>query len=184
MRRVQIAVAIFALLGVVGAGVFFLTRDKVQRPGTISNPKLVELMNRQVATWGTRQTGAGMNGTHQQGAAAWMQEIAEISVNYIEPFNRKFRHFQAELTLRDGAHVSARCGNNAAMVVRFKLFNGLATDAWTDGSELKNEMAIAIARLDTVIDCVIRVDMDRHPTRYFNPAPAEKSPAEMSQEWK
>lgn len=172
------------MLGAVAAGVFFLTREKVQRPGTVSNPKLAELMNQEVATWGTRQTGSGMNGTHQQGAAAWMQEIAEISVNYVEPFNRKFRHFQAELTLRDGAHVSARCGNNASMVVRFKLFNGLATDAWTDGSELKHEMAIAVARLDTVIDCVIRADMERHPTRYFKPAPVEKSPAEMSKEWK
>ncbi|MBP9086096.1 MAG: hypothetical protein KBG15_08255 [Kofleriaceae bacterium] len=176
-----------AIVGLVVAGLargYFLSREKVLNPGNISNPKLAAMSYQQVAPWDARMTGAGMNGTHQQGTVTWMQEIAEVSYNYIETSTRKISHYQAEITLRNGAHVPAHCGKDAALVVRFKIVNGLATDAWSDGRELKSDVATATLQLNNVIDCVIRADMQLHPNRYFKQAPVGKTPSEISNEWK
>lgn len=182
-RRLILAAVVGVLVGGLALG-YFISRDKIHKPGNISNPKLAVLLNQQRATWGTRMTGAGMNGNHQQGADTWMQDIAEVSYNFIETSTRKFSHYQVELTLRDGSHMSKPCGKDAALVVRFKIVNGQATDAWTDGRELKSDIATATIWLNNVIDCVIRVDMNRHPNRYYKPAPVGKTPSEISNEWK
>ncbi len=178
-----VAVGIGAVVGGLAIG-YFISRDKVHKPGNISNPKLAALLNQQMAIWGTRMTGDGMNGTHQQGADTWMKEIAEVSYNYIETSPAKFSKFQAEIALRDGSLVSQWCGKDAALVVRFKFVNGLATNAWTDGGELKSDVATATLQLNNVIDCIISADMERHHDRYYKPAPVGKTPGEISKEWK
>ncbi len=184
MRVLKLTLGVLVLGAAFAVGMYCLLRDKVQRPGNISNPKLAELFNQQVGTWGTRWNGGGMNGSQQQGAAAWMNEIAEVSLNYIKTSTVKFSHFQAEITLRDGVHISAPCGKDAALVARFTFSNGQATEAWTDGSERSADVATATARLNNVVDCIVRADMDRHRERYFKLAPTGKTPAEISKEWK
>jgi hypothetical protein len=188
MRKIWIAGAAVLVAVAVYLG-WYWTRDKVHGPGNLANPKLAELMNQQIDTWSTRNTGAGISETAQQGVNQWFSEIREVSIHYVETQPSKFSYSEAHFVLNNDSSFSHRCGQRGVLVIKLEFANGKATGAWTDGKERSADIDQAKRSLAEVVECIVYADMSRsapnsHPDRYYRKLPLGKSPSEISNEWK
>lgn len=188
MRKLWILLACAAFAAAIYFGWYF-SHDQRDEPGKVANPKLAELLNLEITTWGERTQGAGMSPTAQQGANEWFSEIREVSISFVRTQPSKFSYSEAEFVLNNGRRFSHRCGERGVLPVRLEFANGKSTAAWTDGRERSADVAQAKASLARVVDCIIFADADlstpnSHPDRYYKRAPVGKTPAEISNEWK
>jgi hypothetical protein len=164
-----------------------------EAPGNISNPKLVELINREINAE-IRQIdpdkNAGWTKDAKKATELWMSNITEVVARcrYGKNNENKFNQIELDIYTRSGnslksVYTGQRCfyKMSVPLVMRVKFANGRAIVALTDGRELTRSVDLIRYEVSQFAEHTVKADRSRNRDIYLS---SEKSRAEIEEEWK
>ena len=168
------------------------TDGPLEVPGSLPNPKLVELINVSLDEQIKRMDPGWSRGFLPQAAGnarLWLQEINEVVARcrYGPRNNSKSNLLEYDISLGSGEvikdlYTGQRCayqiGPPLVMRVRFK--GGRVVEALTDGRERNAPVTSAKGEIDLLAESVVRADWSRRQSLYFLP---DKTASDISKEW-
>jgi hypothetical protein len=164
-----------------------------EAPGNISNPKLVELINREINAEIKQidpEKNAGWTKDAKKATELWMLDITEVVVRcrYGKGNENKFNQIELDISTRSGnslknVYTGQRCfyKMSVPLVMRVKFENGRAIDALTDGRELNGSVDLIKYEISQFAEHTVRADRSRNRNKYLS---SEKSRQEIEEEWK
>ncbi|RKG71896.1 hypothetical protein D7V88_39005 [Corallococcus terminator] len=173
----------------------------IEVPGTLPNPKLAQMMNRELdrelLRFGTENaTALQMKGPQPYIAEAgengrrWLQEISSVVSRCRHGMRNESKSnlMEYDITLKSGVQLKGvYTGTNCAywsklrpLVLRANFEDGRVTEVFTDGRE--RQSPVDFYKTDTMnfAKYVLRADQSRNPANY-RPAPASK--ADIAKQW-
>lgn len=180
--------AISFLTGLLNA----CTDGPLEMPGSLPNPKLVELINLSLDEQIKRMDPSWSRGFLPQAAGnarLWLQEINEVVARcrYGPRNNSKANLLEYDISLGSGEAINnlytgQRCTYQISppLVMRVRFASGRVVEALTDGRERNAPVASAKGEIDLLAKSVVRADWSRRQSLYFLP---DKTASEISKEW-
>jgi hypothetical protein len=183
------------LSAIVGISLFCTScfDSEPEKPGSLTNPKLVELINQQVENQ--------LRAIDPKKLAAFRSDArinVEIWLSSIDEAIARCRHgpgddtksnmLVLDIETKTGISIKElytgqRCFYQLSkpLVMRVKFEKGRAIDAKTDGRELKSSVSVVKGEIAEFAHILVRADFSRNRGQYFIP---EKSEREIAEEWK
>jgi hypothetical protein len=189
---------LFPTLKRSGLGLFLLVsagclEAPPETPGNLSNPKLVELINREIAVE-LRQIDPDKSPAWRPEARqlteAWMTGINEVIARcrFGKNSERRFNQIELDIYIINGEPLlnvytgqSCHYKIQAPLVMKVKFENGKAVDAFTDGRELRGSIDAVRYEISKFAEHTVKADRSQNRDKYFVPGKTKK---EIEDEWR
>jgi hypothetical protein len=193
MNRIKLEM--YKIFLIIGLAIFTIGcfESPPEMPGNLANPKLVELINREIAAEIRQidpEKNSGWARDARRNTEQWMADITEVVARcrYGKSNENKFNQIELDIFTRSGnslkdVYTGQRCfyRMTVPLVMRVKFENGRAIEAFTDGRELKGSIDLVRYEISQFAEHTVKADRSRNRDKYLA---SEKSRNEIDDEWR
>jgi hypothetical protein len=192
MKRILSTTTKHAALGLVLLVSAGCLESPPETPGNLSNPKLVELINGEIAVELSQiqpEKNSVWRPEARQLTEAWMSTIKEVTTRcrFGKNSERRFNQIELDIYVINGepllnvyTGLSCHYKMQAPLVMKVKFEKGKAVDALTDGRELRGSINSIRYEISKFAEQTVKADRSRNRDKYFAPGPTKK---EIEEEW-